>query len=92
MHFGGFDKEATSFELWIFKRIALPIVIILGCFALYSCEQRKIACNNYCLDQGYLGYKVQRLKALPDECYCYPTEDTKSKEAYNSRVKVYVPK
>ena len=88
MHFGGVDKEPTFFEKWIFKRIFMPVGIVLLAFALFTCEQQKYECKNYCKNEGYAAHKFIYKKYRPDECYCYPTSDTKSKEAFDNRVRV----
>ncbi len=89
----GVDKEPTSFENWIFDRIFLPIVILIGIFngipMVYDSISYRNSCESLCLEKEYLGFKVLKLRFEPRKCYCYLSEDKMSKGAYETRIQVY---
>lgn len=86
------DREPTSFEIWVLKWIAMPIVVLALSFGVLSYTKENLSCRSYCLENGFETYKFfSATRGNSAKCYCYPTSETHTKEAFDSRVLVEVP-
>jgi hypothetical protein len=63
------DKEPVAFELWIFKWVFLPVVVLALLFVLIANDLNVRRCKAHCAAQGSDSY-IYALRNVPNRCEC----------------------
>jgi len=65
-------ENTTSIEIWIIKRIVIPIVIVIAIIVAYNHYSNELKCKKICKERGYLEYEYfpSNRAGIGAKCIC----------------------
>ncbi|HWV15679.1 MAG TPA: hypothetical protein VN030_09605 [Cellvibrio sp.] len=86
------DREPTAYEIWIFKWIAMPIMIVCILIGLFAWFKNHSRCESICEEKGFAGYRYKpsgKYGSSEKTCTCFTEEDAKIKDRVPEGTRVF---